>query len=90
MLRLGTELHPCQGNRTTPIIIDVGVHQAGDAIGVETIRLWFMKLLIPGVVYSKGIGRGGAPNCYVIHGNFVPSSFFDFLPLSGGPAIYHC
>ena len=51
-----------------PIILDIGVHRSGDSIGVEAIRLWVIKLRVPGVVYKKDIGYGRTPNCSTIHG----------------------
>ena len=36
-------------------MLDVGIDQAGDLIGVKTIHLWFIKLLVPGnLVFGTG------------------------------------
>ena len=39
-----------QGTEKSPITLDIGIHGAGNMVGVGTIRFGFIKLLVPWVV----------------------------------------
>ena len=72
-----------EGTEQPPIILDVGIHGAGDAIRVEMIRLRFIKLLVPWVVYKKGVGCGGTSNRDAVHGICLVFEAFGVSILGG-------